>query len=213
MPQVTLADFENRVWGRLDNNRSFYRAPDVDRLINEGSRITNLFGWFSQDVVDLGLTVQNWIFYRVPSPVVLPMKVYLDGKELTKGTLDSACQTYPKWLQGKVQRKLSSWIPIGTRMFALAPPDGRGGSLLQVWGVTTPPLLVNQSDSLTMDDDYADLVVDYAYMNLAYREGGKPTADALRGYNAWMKRIRDLQMFEMRVNPKFWVEIDTGAAA
>ena len=202
------------MWGRLDFDTSFFRQIEVDRLINEGSRVVNLFGGFSQGRVDLGNTVQNWIFYRQPSPIVLPMKVYLDGKELQKSTLDSAGQTFPKWLQGRAQRNLSSWTPIGTRMFALVPPDGQGGRLLQVWGVTTPPLLVNPGDTLTLDDGYADLIVDYAYMNLAYKEGGKPTADALRGYQPWLKRMRELQRFEgVKINPRFWIEVDAGAAA
>jgi hypothetical protein len=207
-----LSDLEQRVWGRLDGDTAFYRQPDVDRLLNEGSRIVNLFAGFSQDRVALGLTVQSWIFYRIPSPIVLPMKVYLDGKELQKSTLDGAGQTFPKWLQGRALRNLSSWIPIGTRMFALAPPDSLGGRVLEVWGVTTPALLIGSNDTLTLDDDFTDLIVDYAYMNLAYREGGKPAADALKGYSGWMKRMRELQRFETKIAPKFWIEVEATAA-
>ena len=206
MPQIQLSDFEQRVWSRLDNDTLLYPQAQVDAKINEGARVVNLFTGYNQGTADLGLTVQNWMWYRVPTAIVIPMKVYLDGKELNKETVAGAGRMFPKWMRGVYNRSTAMWIPVGSRMFALVPPDGVGGKLLQVWGVMTPPLLVNPGDALTLDDEYANLIEEYAWVQLVLKEGGKVFADASRGYQNWLRRIGDLQMYESKISPRYWVE-------
>lgn len=210
MPQVTLSDFENRVWGRLDNNQLLYPQTQVDGFINEGARILNLFTGYNQGTIFLGLSIKNWMWYQFPFSVVIPMKLYLDGKELNKESITGAGRMFPKWMRGITNRVTGMWIPVGCRMFALVPPDAVGGKQIEIWGVLTPPLLVDPTDALTLDDEFANLIEEYALINLVLKEGGKPFADASREYNAWIKRMKDLQMYETKINPKYWVEADKG---
>lgn len=213
MSQITLADFERRVWGKLENNTLFYPQLQVDRLINEAARTVNLFTGFSQDRVPVGLTVQNWTWYCVPTQIVFPMKVYLENKELIRSPVQGTSQTSPRWFRGSAGDRVARWVPVGSRMFALSPADAFGGKFLEVLGVTTPALLVNPGDSLTLEDDYAELIVSYAFMNLVLKEGGRVFSDAAKGYQSWLKRIGELQMFETKINPRFYVERENKSEA
>jgi hypothetical protein len=210
VPQTTLSDFENRTWTRLDNNQELYQQSSVDRLINEGARVLNLFTGFSQAQVPVGLTIANWQWYRIPAPIVYPMRMYLEGKLLYKSTATGTSNTDQRWLRAGSGSYTRSWIPVGTQLFGIHPVDPSGGKYLECWGVTTPALLVNPTDTLNLDDEYADLVSLYAFVNLVLKEGGKPFADASAGYQQWLKRARALQRWESAViNPKYWVEVQT----
>jgi hypothetical protein len=206
LPQVSLSQLETRVYTRLDGNNQLYPITDVDRLINEGVRILNLFTGFNQGTVPLGLTVANWQWYRVPAPVVIPMRVYLEGRQLYKSTATGTSNTDQRWLRAGAGSYTRTWIPVGTTMFGIHPVDPSGGKFLEVWGILTPSLLVNPGDTMTLDDEYSDLISLYAFMGLVLKEGGKPFADASGEYQKWMKRARALQRWEKIVNPKYWIE-------
>jgi hypothetical protein len=243
MPQVQLGDFEQRVWGRLDGNQAFYPQAEIDRLINEGVRVLNLFTGFSQQRVSAGVTILNWQFYRVPAPITIPMEVYVNEQQLKKSSIQQINGANPKWLRGQVKDFTGRWVPFGTQMFAIVGPpvmsagggpgggggqwgtqqwgtsqwgaDGVGGGgspptpglPIEVWGISTPALLVNSTDTLTLDDGYAELITEYAYRNLVMKESGKVFADASAGYQNWLKRAKELQHWQAKINPRFWVEV------
>jgi hypothetical protein len=209
MPQTTLADFETRVWTKLDNNQQLYQQSSVDRLINEASRVVNLFSGFSQSQVAIGLTVANWQWYRVPAPIVFPMQIFMENRLLYKSSAGSTAATDRKWIRGGSGSYTRTWIPVGTRMFGINPTDPSGGKYLECWGITTPALLVNPGDSLVLDDEYAELIVEYAFLNLVLKEGGKPFADASKGYQNGIKRMRSLQRWEGKINPRYFAEVET----
>lgn len=209
MPQVTLSDFEQRVYGRLDGNTALYPQVDVDRLINEASRNLNLFTGFNQGRVAVGFTVAGWQWYRVPAPICFPMRAYLENKLLYKTSASAISDTAPRWMRGAALRKTSSWVPVGVTMFGIVDPDPTGGKFLEMWGTLTPALLVNPTDGLSLDDEYSALIVEYAFMNLVLKEGGKPFTDASGAFKSWLKRARDLQHWEMKINPNYWVEVES----
>lgn len=209
MPQVELQDLQARVYARLDGNTQLYSLTSVNSRINEGARCLNLFTGFSQATVLAGLTIANWQWYRVPAPIVFPMKVYCENRELNKSSVSSTSDVSPRWLRGSTNQQIRSWIPVGTTMFAIVDVDPTGGKALSVMGVTTPALLVNETDTLNLDDEYADLIVDYAFVNLVLKEGGKPFADASSNYKGWLKRVRALQRWEKKINPSWMVEIES----
>lgn len=212
MPQLTLADFRRRTWDRLEGNQIFYVTSEVDRLINEGARVTNLFTGFNQTTVFSGLTTANWMWYRTPSPLIFPTDVFLDGKQVQKSSIQSA-SNQPTWLRGIVNRKTVQWIPVGISLFGLVPPDPIGGKTLEVQGVATPAVLVLPGDTLSLNDDYADLITDYAVINLILKEGGRSFKDAVSGYNGWLKKMKSLERWTTRTNPRFWVDIKQEAEA
>lgn len=207
MAQVDLNDLDARVLTKLDSNDQLYPQVDRYRLINEASRNLNLFTGFSQAQVPAGLTVANWQWYRVPSPIVFPMRMFLDGKILQKSSIVGTADVSPRWIRGAAKSITRSWVPVGTTLFAIIDPDPVGGKYLECWGVTTPALLVSGTDTLNLDDEYADLIVEYAFINLTLKEGGKPFADASSGYNNWIKRARKLQRWEAKINPRYWLEV------
>lgn len=196
------------MYSRLDGNTVFYPQVQVDAMINEAAKVVNLFTGFAQDRVFGGISVQNWMIYRVPSPVIVPMKIYLNEKEVRASTIDDTSQDDRYWLRGRTSRREICWVPVGTTLYCLTPPDGVGGRTIEVMGIVTPYVLVNPTDYLAMDDDSANLIEDYCVMNLTLKEGGKTFADASKGYTDWLKQIRELQVWGRNNNPNYWVEMD-----
>jgi hypothetical protein len=210
MPSITLQTLETRTWDRLENNQLFYPKVSVDRAINEALKITNLFAGWSQGSVDAGVTVAGRVIYRTPPGILFPMKVYVDQKEIIKDSIDSLSNTVPKWIRG-YGVKAKYWAPIGLNLFCVFPSDKLGGRDLSVWGVTEPPDLVSPTDVATLADEFVGLVVDYAFMVLVLREGGKIFTDAARGYKPWLQRMSELQRWENEINPAFRVEVKQAA--
>ncbi len=211
MSSVSLIDLREKVYVRVEGNTRFYPQSDVDARINEGLKITNLFAGWSQDQVSIGLTIADRSIYRLPSPILFPMRIYMDGIEIHKETYGTIGNTERAWLRG-VGSPTRYWMPLGLRMLALFPTDKQGGKLLEAWGVTEPATLTADSDEMTLADDMVDLIVEYAFMNLVLKEGGKIFTDAAKLYKGWLKKMRTLQRFEAEINPQFKVQIMKEAA-
>lgn len=213
--QVTLANLRARVWGRLDDNQLFYPQAQVDRIINESARLVNLYIGFSQDRVFGGQTAEvttdqinkpKVMFYRIPSPIIIPMKLYIAGKEVKRSTPGEMGESLRTWLRGDPYQSSMKWVPIGLKMYALSPPDQPGNQTIEVMGITTPRTLVNANDTLNLDDGGASIIEDLSVMGLVFKEGNKTFADVTRGMEGWFKKLRPQQEWVNGINPLYQQE-------
>lgn len=212
MAIVRLVDLRDKVYTRIEANTRFYPSSDVDSRINEAMRITNLFAGWSQGAVSIGLTIADRSIYRMPAPILFPLRIYMDGKELMKETYGTIGNSQPTWLRG-VGSPSRCWIPLGVRLAGIYPTDKRGGRLLEAWGVTEPAKLVDDADAIGLADDMIDLITDYAFMNLVLKEGGKIFTDAAKLYKGWLKKMAQLQRWQSQINPNFVIERDKRVSA
>lgn len=191
----------------MENNTALYdRVTDVDRAINEALRVTNLFTGWSQGRSGAGFSVANRVIYVKPSKMLFPMKLYMDQREIPKESISTLANTEQRWIKG-IGARTRYWAPIGLNLFALYPSDKLGGRDLEMWGITEPARLVNDSDTATISDELVDLVIDHAFMNIVVKEGGRIQADAARLYRPWIAKMNNLRYWEGKINPSGKVEM------
>lgn len=205
MSSVTLADLKDRVYNRLEGNSRLYPASAVTTKINEGLRVTNLFCGWNSGKSSAGLTVVGRTFYRTPTDMIIPTKVFIDGAEAIESTAKSITGSSPRWMVGDGKRS-NTWVPIGLRTFALVDPPKFGGRQIDVYGVKEPVVLVNDADTTELRDQFVELVSEYAFFSSVIREPGKVFLDASRLYNPWLKKLSELKMWRGTVKSRYWVD-------
>jgi hypothetical protein len=103
------------------------------------------------------------------------------------------------------------WLPIGLNLFAVFPSEKHGGRAMEMWGVMEPDTMVNDTDTCNLADEMSELVVEYAFMQLTLKEGGRPFVDASKIYKPWLSKIRNLQAWEAKISPPYTAEIKQAA--
>src|SRR6185295_14476337 len=131
MPNVTLADMQDRVYNRLDRNSQLYPVDQVTYYINEALRVLNLFTGFLQTSVPVPtLSVANRVWYDTPSPILIPLKVQFEGTYLHKYSLTKLGQLHPRWTAENTYNTgcgVTRWTPAGLTKFGIHPADSLGG--------------------------------------------------------------------------------------
>ncbi len=200
MPNLSLAALRVKLYDRVEQNYLLYPNSDTDRALNEALKVTNLFSGWSQGRTPAGFSVVNRVIYSKPSGMLFPMKLYMDNREIPKESITTLANTEQKWIKG-IGVRTRYWAPIGLNLFALYPSDKLGGRYLEMWGITEPAKLVNESDTATIADELVDLVVEHAFMNMVVKEGGRVQSDAARLYKPWIQKVNALRFWEAKINP------------
>ena len=210
MPWINLASIEANVWDKLDNNQLEFPEPQVRLVINEGLRRLNLLTAFSQNTVPVvGNTVANQLVYTTPNEIIIPMSVYVEERELSKeGSLWELSQRHRNWTVdttatlGPTRR----WAPIGLTQFVIHPMDAVGGRILEVQGVSPIVPLVKQNDVINLDNEFADIVVDYSYTRLLLKETGKSFQNAARLRSEMIRKLKTMTAWEDMIFPAYFLE-------
>lgn len=180
----TLAELRENVYDRLEGNTVFWRTSEVDAIINEAIRSVNLITGFYQGALNL-FSVANQLIYHTPVGMLYPQRVQFENSQLDPIPITRISQDYRTWATDTTVSTggpVARWIPIGINYFALHPADSTGGGSIQVTGVLEPPLLVNPTDAMVMDDQWVELVVTYCQSRLVLKVSGPSTTAALSLY-------------------------------
>lgn len=210
MPSFSLSDIQALVYDRVEGNSQLYTASEVTAVINEALRVCNLFTGFVQTSVQLpGFTVANQLLYTVPSPILFPTRIAFEGRDLDKLGLRRIGQDYRNWARDTTNTygPVARWIPIGITQFAIHPIDAIGGNNLTVTGVAEPTLLVNSTDVMQLDDDFAPLIVDYCGHRLVFKEAGKVFADSSVLIQTFWKAMKELKRWQSFKAPRYFVQV------
>jgi len=143
MPTITLAQLRSLAYDRVDNNTVLFPTAEVDSIINEAIRTLNLFTGFLQATADIpGFSVIGQRLYQCPSPILFPLKVQFEGRQLDMVPLRRLGEDYRKWATDVTAGAgpVSRWSPIGITQFVIHPADSVGGQYIGVTGVIEPPL-------------------------------------------------------------------------
>lgn len=195
------------VWAGLDDNTAFYPLAEVDRVINEQVKVSNLFVGFIQDPVTITTEAGKFI-YGIPEPMVVPLAVSLNGKRLNRTSLPVIAAKTRNWLNETTANTgpVMSWIPLGIRRLAIHPADAAGGRTITVDGIINPTPLVNGTDVIQAADEVLDGIQQMAIHVLQLKEGGKVFADSTSSYQGFLKQMKLAQIWQDLKAPKFWLE-------
>lgn len=207
MPTVTLADLSGRVYSRIDNNTQLYTQSEVTSSLNESLRVMNSFLCLIQTSVHVpGLSVAGRVWYHVPSPVLIPIRVQFEGGYLQKMFPSQIGKAYSNWVEDSTLSTgmpVSEWVPCGLSKFAIHPADSIGGGLLTVTGVQDPVPLVNPTDTVTIPQEYTDVLVNLSGQVLTLKETGKLFGQQIFFYREFMRLMAKAAIWRGAVMPLY----------
>ena len=204
----TLSSLSSAIYSRLENNTVFFTQTEVTSVINEAIQVTNLFCGFYQGTSRI-ISVANQLVYPTPTGMLFPQRIQFEGVQLDPIPITRIGQDTINWTTQTSNNygPVARWVPIGTTLFCLNPMDSLGGQDIEVTGVMTPPLLVNSDDAMSLDDEYATIIVEYCASRLPLSIGGQNWAQASKlyvtGFQSAMKRLMIYRQFVM---PRYWVD-------
>ena len=205
MPQFTLVQLEDQVWSRLDRNYGLYTEPEVRDKLNEALCLDALAcGWWQDTVVIPGGTRPGRYVYDVPWPLIATLQVYFEGKTLLPTNWQDNIQCHPNWFSettATTQGPIASWCRVGLTKVAIWPADAKGGRELKLIGIAEPPLLVNQSDVIVIEDERTPGLVDYAAGALQAKEGGFGFQMATASLRRYYKDVATRQVWKKLEQP------------
>lgn len=207
MPTFTLSQLEQRIWDSLDNNSGQYPEPQLRLVVNEGLRRLNLLTGFNQATVSVsGGSVANRLEYSTPAGIMIPMRLDYNGRELNRMSFRRLVQKRIDWAtKTNASGPVSDWATISLTRFVICPIDAVGGSVLDMTGVAPITPLVNSGDPVTLDDAFADLLVDYGRMRAPLKEGGATFANASIAYQAMVKKLKTMTIWSGMAFPQYWL--------
>lgn len=199
MPQYTLADLDARVLDRLDGNAGLYPQAQRYAEINDSLRVVNLFCPFVMGTVYVpGFTVTRQQFYPVPPGIIFPLRAYFNGRQLSRLSMRAVSMRFRTWTTdtASIGSPVREWIPAGLGMFAIHPIDNTGGQALSINGVMEPAPLVNPTDSITIEDQFIEMIEDLSVSVLQIKESSAIFSAASVLYQKFQREIKE----EMRWN-------------
>ena len=199
MPTVTLSQIEQQIYDLLDNNTGEFPEPNVRAVINQGlARFNMIVGIQSATIPIPGFTQVNQLQYTIPPGIFIPVRFDFEGTELSRMPLERLARAYPSWATD-YSSNIGPPARVGIidlQNFILHPLDSYGGSLLEVTGITPFTPLVNQGDTVQLDNQWAEALVSYGKMRLLFKEGGRSFADAVAAYEPFKQKIMSASIWK-----------------
>ncbi len=205
MPIVTLADLSSRVYARIDNNTQLYTQSEVTSSLNESLRVLNSFLGFLQGSVQM-MSEAGRVWYDVPTGILIPMRVQFEGVYLQKMFPSQIGKAYAGWTAETTLNTgtpVAEWVPCGLTKFAIHPADSVGGAVINVTGVLEPTPLVNPTDTVTIPNEYTDILVNLSGQVLTLKETGKLFSQQIFYYREFMRIMAKAAIWRGAVMPQY----------
>jgi len=173
--QVSLASLRTELLARTESV-PFWTDSEALNTINETLRVWNLFTgmWKARQTV---ATVANQVWYTFTNSFVYNMRVEFNSVPMEQSSIYNMDNGRANW-EGETTATAGApstprvWAPAGLKMLAIWPADSAGGGTLTIDGVTTTPILVNDTDTVDLGTAEHGPLLDYALVTLAFKEGG-----------------------------------------
>ena len=208
MPSVALSVLRQNVIDRLAGNTVLYTVPEIDAALNEGYRILNVFVGLNQGSVSVpGNSVAGQLIYQTPAPILIPLRVTVDGRMIQRVSLANLARTYRSWASdttaklGPIQR----WASIGINQFVIHPADAIGGKVLSMTGVVEPTLLVNTGDVVQLEDEFVQAIIEYAGHRTQLKAGGAEFAASSLLIQQFWHLLKQRSVYQGLTYPKYWI--------
>lgn len=210
MPTVTLLQLKNRVFSRIDDNRLFYAESELTNAINECIRCFNNFTGMIQTTVPVGtgITEPGRVWYDVPESIFIPIRVQFEDTYLQKTFANQIGKSNATWVRDTTDNTalpVSQWVPCGFKKFAIHPADSLGGAALTMTGVAEPALLVNDTDTVVIPNEYTDPVVLMASQVVTIKETAALFKQSAAYYQQYLHIMKRASIWRGTVMPKFYI--------
>ena len=211
MPKFTLAMLEARVYDSLDANTGLYPEAQVRAVINQAVKKLNCIIGFCQDTIPVpGFSVAGQREYTAPTGIVIPIKIYFEGRILEPFSLRELATRFRKWATDTTANygPVNRWAPIGLGMFVIHPTDVAGGNLIEVQGVAPVPLLTDLGQTIQLEDQWCDLLIDWIRSRIQLKEQGLPFQQSSMIYQDVIRKAKSMALFKGMKWPPYYAVSD-----
>lgn len=197
----TLASLTSLVYARLQNNTAFYVQAgggclEIQEAINEALRVFQLGTgyWRSRASVP---TVAKRCVYALPAGAITPLRLCYNTAPLDVASVFDIDNAYPGWqsqttLTAKAPNAPTLWGPFGApNLFFIWPADAAGSNTLQLDYIAVTPVLVNQTDYVSIDSSMLQPIVDYCNHVLSFKRGGQVFLATMPMLQSFMRAMAD----------------------
>ena len=207
MPSYTLTQLSSLLYDQLDGNTGLYPQAQVTDVLNNAVRKINFLTGSVENLAPM-LTQGNQLVYPMVARMIFPIKLYVEGIELEKYSLNQLGTQFRNWATDSTASAgpMARWCPIGTTQFVIHPMDAVGGRLIEVNGVSTVTPMVGPNDTVDLDDDQVPTLIDYARGRVMLKLGGKPFASASISYQRFINEVRDMVIWESYIFPAYFIQ-------
>jgi len=175
---ISLADLRERLADRWEGV-PFWDVDDANDALNETLLWWNLMTgvWRRRETIPLAKLAMD---YALSSSLTYPLRVELNGRPLTPGTIFSLDYTRPGWrgwqtdTGGDVPRRVETWAPVSLMEIVVVPKpivDADLGTLV-IDGVCDTPQLALDTDLLELDEGWLVPLLNFSLHLAAYKLGG-----------------------------------------
>jgi hypothetical protein len=212
MATLRLDTARTSVYDRLEQNTRFWTSTEITRHFNNAVKVLNIFTGFVTGKATM-IARAGCHIYRTPLSILVPTRVRFDGRDLEPLPFKDLLEANSRWIQETTSDSgpVATWSGVGLhlgRKIVIHPAPTTGGAIIEVYGIKEPDVLANDSDTITLPTEYADILYTLAAHEAKMKCGGAVARDAMFDYQQFLKRMSSLKRFQSKVNPRFWIEAE-----
>lgn len=211
----TLQDLDDLILARIENNNVMWETAERYDIINECLANINLITGFYQGTSPALISGAGQLIYSTPTGMLYPQRVQFESSQLDPCPITRIGRDYRTWTTDTTAKlgAVARWVPIGINYFAIHPADSIGGNSIFITGVLEVPELVLPTDTITLEDQYCDLLVNAVYSRLVLKLTGPMTLAGLSLYQkAILPELKRLTVLSSMKWPRFYVMAGAPAA-
>ena len=209
MPLFVANDLDQMVLSTVEGNGTLYTFQERYDAINEAVRIINLHTGYLHTSITFA-SIAGRSIYNTPSGILIPLRLEFNGRYLHPSGVDMLNHSYPEWMKDtttSLGSPVARWARWGLTKLVVHPSDGVGGQSMVLYGIDEPPLLVNPTDVIPMNDEMADEIKDYAGHILPMKEGGAIFSAASLYYQEFIRKRKLTARWKQMTWPSYFVDM------
>src|SRR5262245_5551183 len=195
MATYTWATVRERIHEKAER-RPFWELPELRDAFNEALCVWNLLTGVWKRRLTLP-TVATQSLYAIPALMLYRMRITYDNVPLSPASREELNNGRPTWRGettasgGDVPTTPHFWAPVSLNLFYLWPADAVGGHTLTLDGVSATPQIVEDADSVDLDEDHFTAVLGYTLHTLTFKQGGPAFAASQPLFKAFLEEAAD----------------------
>lgn len=181
----TWSALRQRLRERLELKR-FWSDQELLDAFNEALSVWNLFtGYWRRR--NTQATVANQYEYTLAASMLYRTRITFNNLPLSPSSRTDFNNARYTWRSetttsgGDVPTRPMVWMPLSLTIITIWPADAAGGNTLTIDGVSATPVLVEDGDTVDLNESLLTTLLGYAQHVLTFKKGG-PAFEATQGF-------------------------------
>lgn len=196
MATFRWSELRQRVKDRLELKR-FWDDDEIRDAFNEGMYLFNLATGTWRTRITLP-TIANQSLYVLPASMVYRMRMTYNDLPISPSNREDLNNARYQWRSdtsatgAPVPTRPMLWIPIDLYLFYLWPADAVGGATLTVDGVSATPVVVEEGDTVDIEEEHLTALLGFSLHQLTFKKGGPAFQATMPYLQAFLQECVDI---------------------